>query len=382
LDFETSSQFDLSIEVNDNAPNETALTASALVSIALRDVNEAPVPVWVPQFLTVSENSPLETVAAAQDGTSTVATDVDVGDTLTFTLLTPSNFSMSAATGLVTVSNAVLDYESKSLYSLTARVTDSKGAVTIRVQDENDAPRFRGATLSVSEGQSAGTLIGGRLTQHVSDDDVNEVFAWHILAGNDDGAFALESTTGQLSQAAPALDFETRTQYVLTVQVTGSDHGGLTDNNTVLVNVLNVNDVTITGFLGNTTFATVGGEFVTLVGTNFGPVGGTTVASFIVTYGGGTGGLYTARDCVVVGESNTNLRCVTAAGSGAALLWRVAVFSAGIPGDSTVSASPVTAGYLPPTVLSLSESTNSLQTVVSASRSRDYRNPMHTQRRD
>lgn len=59
---------------------------------------------------------------------------------------------------------------------------------------------------------------------------------YSITGGNDAGRFAIDSATGALTLAA-ALDYETTTSYVLTVQV--SD-GTLTDTQQITVNVTDV----------------------------------------------------------------------------------------------------------------------------------------------
>ena len=129
------------------------------------------------------------------------------------------------------------------------------------------------------------------------------------------------------------------------------------------MNILNVNDVTITGFEGTTQLTTVGGDSVTLVGTNFGPVDQAVPATFTATYGP-TGTSYNATECVrVPGAGNTRLRCVSSPGGGAGLKWRVTVTSAGIGGDSVLS--DVTTAYLPPTITGLSPNAASLLTSVS-----------------
>ena len=57
------------------------------------------------------------------------------------------------------------------------------------------------------------------------DEDRVETFTWSIV-GDLAGLVAVNSSTGQISQAAPTLDFEAVTQVVVTVRV--ADHGGRT----------------------------------------------------------------------------------------------------------------------------------------------------------
>jgi len=85
LDFESASNYDLTVEVTDNAPAGTALSGYAIVTVRILDVNEAPV--LATQFLTVSENVPSGTVALPSVGAlMSPGADVDAGDVLTYTL--------------------------------------------------------------------------------------------------------------------------------------------------------------------------------------------------------------------------------------------------------------------------------------------------------
>ena len=130
----------------------------------------------------------------------------------------------------------------------------------------------------------------------------------------------------------------------------------------VTVTIVNVNDVTISGFENTTQLSTMGGDVVTLVGTNFGPVDLAVPATFLVTYGP-SGGPYIATGCTrLPGWANTRLQCTSSPGGGPGLRWRVSVTSAGIPGDVVLS--DVTTTYLPPLILGLSPNAASLRTAV------------------
>ncbi len=89
--------------------------------------------------------------------------------------------------------------------------------------------------------------------------------------------------------------------------------------NNVTVAVINVNDVTITGFSGATSHATLGGETVAIIGTNFGPINHAVSANFSVSYGGGDGQAFDAENCIRGGTGdigNTQLLCTTTPGAG------------------------------------------------------------------
>jgi len=84
-----------------------------------------------------------------------------------------------------------------------------------------------------------GTLIGSEVFRmSVSDPDTGDKHNFKIISGNEEGNFAI--TSGGTIVTADLLDYETASQYVLTVEV--SDKGNLTDTATITINVTNVNE--------------------------------------------------------------------------------------------------------------------------------------------
>ena len=78
-------------------------------------------------------------------------------------------------------------------------------------------------------------------TVAASDPDAGDTLTFAITAGNTGNAFAIDSSSGQITVAnATALDFEVTPSFTLTVQV--QDAGGLTDTATVTINLTNVNE--------------------------------------------------------------------------------------------------------------------------------------------
>jgi hypothetical protein len=365
LDFESTPVFDLTIEVIDRPALGSPLSGFAVVTVSLTNVNEAPMlPV---QSLAVSEGALVGAVVApvGSGSAGAIGSDVDAGDVLTYSLRNSTTlFALNNRTGQITVATPGLNFEAVSSYVLLLRVTDAAGlfaeaAVSITVLNENEAPVFLGTTVSVRENEPVNTAIGAAL--FAADEDRGEVLSWSILSGAL-GDVAVDPVSGQLLQASAGLDYEAVPQYTLSVLVV--DSGGLTATGAVVVRVLNVNDVTVSGFQGVTELSSLGDEAVVLVGTNFGPVDLATPATFAVTYGAGAATEYTARGCArVAGFANTRLQCTTAPGAGAGLRWRVTVLSVGV-NDTAVS--NTTTAYLPPSVLALSDSARALRTSVRA----------------
>ena len=196
---------------------------------------------------TVAENTP----SSRNIGSPVTATDAD-GDTLTYLLsgTDASSFSIDVETGQLQT-QADLDYETKSSYTVTITVSDDISStdaltdtitVTINVTDvdetvSNNAPAFASnrTTRSVAENTSANQNIGSPVS---ATDPDNDTLAYS-LGGTDASSFAIVSTTGQLKTKA-ALDYETDDSYSATVSV--SDGRGGTDTITVTINVTDVDE--------------------------------------------------------------------------------------------------------------------------------------------
>ncbi len=359
LDFETIPQFELGVEVTDVPVVATdALTSSATITLFVTNVNEAPEldpPSWV-----VPEDARL----GAAVGMPIQGSDVDAGDVLSYTIVsTGAPFAINATSGQLRVASAPLDFETDALYTMTVRVTDAAGLwaealVTVAVLDVNEQPQLVVGALSIAENAPAGSIVG---VVTGTDVDARDTLRFFIVAGG--AGFALDPSTGLLTQTAVGLDFERQSSYALLVMV--RDFGGLNDTGVVVVNVTNVNDVTVTGFAGSLLHATNGDETVVIIGTNLGSFEPGVNSSFVVTYGSTDAFEFVAQSCAMQAGSNaTRLQCRTQAGSGVGLRWRVVVTAAGIPGD--VAVSTATTAYLPPSVLNVSSSAVDMRTVVRA----------------
>ena len=187
---------------------------------------------------TVTENTP----SSRNIGSPVTATDAD-GDTLTYLLsgTDASSFGIDVVTGQLQT-QADLDYETKSSYTVTITVSDDISStdaltdtitVTINVTDvdetvSNNAPAFASnrTTRSVAENTSANQNIGSPVSATDPDNDT----LTYSLGGTDASSFAIVSTTGQLKTKA-ALDHETKDEYMVTVEA--SDNRGGTDTITV-----------------------------------------------------------------------------------------------------------------------------------------------------
>ena len=186
------------------------------------------------------------TAAGVNIGAAIAATDAD-NDTLTYTLggTDAASFSINSSTGQLQTKSA-LDYETKTVYTVTITVSDGSLTdtitVTINVTDIDETPANRApvftegasTTRTIAENTAAGANIGTAVAATDADNDT----LTYTLGGIDVASFNIESTTGQLKTSA-ALDYETKSTYAVTITVSDSD---LTDTTTVTINVSDIDE--------------------------------------------------------------------------------------------------------------------------------------------
>ena len=121
------------------ATDSASASAEATVTITVTNVNE--LPAFLPGetgFRVVNEN----TAAGQNIGVPVGADDPDSSDTLTYTLggTNAASFAIVASTGQLQT-NAALDYETKSNYSVTVSVSDGKDAER-RLSTRQPTPQY------------------------------------------------------------------------------------------------------------------------------------------------------------------------------------------------------------------------------------------------
>ncbi len=140
-------------------------------------------------------------------------------------------FAVDGSTGAVATAGA-LDYGTTASYSLTVQADDGNGGtataavnVTVTDVDENSAPSFGSASYSFSvvEDAASGAAVGSVSATDADDDAV----AYSFTAGNGDGKFAVDGSTGAVATAG-ALDYGTTASYSLTVQADDGNGGTAT----------------------------------------------------------------------------------------------------------------------------------------------------------
>ena len=242
LDYETQTSYAVTVSVSDGNGGSDSIA----VTINVTDVDETPAnraPIFTDGTSTarsIAENSN----SGMNIGTAIAASDAD-DDTLTYTLggADAAMFSIDDTTGQLRTREA-LDYETKTSYSVTITVSDTKLTNTIDVTinvmdvDENRAPVFTDGsttTRAVAENTDAGQDIGSAIA--ATDADTDDTLTY-TLGGADAASFSINGTNGQL-QTKAALDYETKASYTVTLTVSDTK---LTDSIDVTINVTNVNE--------------------------------------------------------------------------------------------------------------------------------------------
>ncbi|XP_069100904.1 protocadherin Fat 4-like isoform X2 [Argopecten irradians] len=242
LDYETATSYDIEVTATDGGSS----TATGTVTVSVTDVNENS-PVCSPSSYTATQS---ETSSIGATVATLVCTDADTADTVSYAFIsgnTGNDFSVSAA-GVITLSNA-LDYDAGTqTYTLLLTASDGTNSATatvaVTVGAENEAtPTFASPiTTTLQEDDGIGTSV---TTYTASDNDASphNIVSYAISAATNGGTsyFSIDQTSGYI-QLAQSLDYESTTDYVLTVVAT--DGGGLTGTGTVTVSVVDVNDNT------------------------------------------------------------------------------------------------------------------------------------------
>ncbi|XP_053500578.1 protocadherin-16 isoform X2 [Ictalurus furcatus] len=244
LDREEQDSYNLTIVAEDHGTPQHSTTQ--VLSVQVIDVNdEAPWFELSEYEVQIRENQPAGTTILTVS-----ATDRDQGTNghVSYGGVTVEGFVISPETGVISLIK-VLDREQQDHYSVTVYAKDggmppnfAKAKVHITVLDENDnAPAFGRLqySLELPENLTPVEIFLIKATDHDSGDSGR--VEYRVIAGDPDGDFQLDSSSGALSTSRP-LDRERKDRY--SMEVVAQDHGipSLTSTATVEVTVLDIND--------------------------------------------------------------------------------------------------------------------------------------------
>ena len=124
----------------------------------------------------------------------------------------------------------------------TGGALQTTGGTMVNITTVNATPVINDLTTSVAE-NAADTTVVTNINEANTGNDTDldgEALTYSITAGNGDGIFAIDGSSGQITVVDNTnLDYETTQQYVLTIQATD---GANTDTAAVTIDVTNVNE--------------------------------------------------------------------------------------------------------------------------------------------
>jgi len=243
LDYETSTILILAITVSDGDNTSDPVN----VTVNVNDLNDNTPVIAASQTFSIDENLENETVVG-----TILASDEDAGTTFSAWTIVSGNtnnaFTINASTGQLTVNDqSQLDFESTTSYKLSITVSDGVNTslaenVRVNINDLNDNQPVivSNQTFDVDENTSNATSLG---TVLASDEDAGTSFSqWLIVGGNDDGIFAINTTSGVISIADNTnLDFEQTESYALSITVSDGVNTSQVENVRIDINDLNDN---------------------------------------------------------------------------------------------------------------------------------------------
>jgi len=258
-------------------PDFSPLTALGTVSFNVVDTNHAPTD------LSVSPSSIAENAGANAVVGTFSSTDLDAGDTFTYSLVDsgvgPYDNSLFTITNLNDVgtlkANSSFNYEIKNSYTIRVRTTDAGGksfdkTLTIGVTNVNETPtNLSVSPSSVAENSAINTVVG---TFSSTDPDTGNTFTYSLVTTGtgpyDNGAFTITNVGGVGTLKTNAVfNYEVKNSY--TIRVRTADAGGLFFDKTLTIGVTNVNE-TPTAIAGGPYSVAVGGT-VAMNGTGTDP---------------------------------------------------------------------------------------------------------------
>ncbi|NIR40382.1 MAG: hypothetical protein GWN07_31605, partial [Actinobacteria bacterium] len=192
------------------------------------------------------DHAAFDAVLTAAAGATPGVTYVAATNTLSFdgTLFTTTSFAFSVAV----IDDALVEGTETIEVTLSGVVganLDAARAVatTTITEADNTAPVINAQLFTIDENSAAGTAVGA-LVATDPDVAVGQFLTYSIIGGNAAGAFAIDPATGQLTvlDALP-LDFEVTPTFVLTIRVTDSGPGALSDTADVTIQLNDLNEV-------------------------------------------------------------------------------------------------------------------------------------------
>ncbi|KAI8744489.1 protocadherin Fat 4, partial [Biomphalaria glabrata] len=225
LDYETQKYYILQVTCQDTGSDGSHLKVTKSLMINVTNVNEPPYDLRLSTY-SINENNIVDQLVA-----EIAATDPDSQQTF-FTLTDDSSSFDIHGTGSL-VAKKVIDYETKSKYTISVKAADENGLTSnssfvIQVIDVNEKPTDVQLTQKVvSESAPRGTVIGSIVTQ---DPDRRQTFQYNLTEPppSTDHFYIVGD---QLLVGQTSLDFEFSSVY--RISITSTDSGSPAQSLTV-----------------------------------------------------------------------------------------------------------------------------------------------------
>jgi hypothetical protein len=259
-DFESKNSYSIRVKTTDQG----GLGYEEQLTINVNDLNETPTD------LTLSNTSINENVAPLTVIGNFSTTDVDAGDTFSYSLVNGAgdtdNSVFSISSNQLQI-NQSPDFESKNSYSIRVKTTDQGGLsyekqLTININDLNETPTdLTLSNTSINENVAPLTLIGNFSTTDV---DAGNTFSYSLVNGagdTDNSVFSISSNQLRINQAP---DFESKNSYTIRVKTT--DQGGLSYEKQLIINVNDLNEINGNPLINNgrtPIVGTAGSDYIT-----------------------------------------------------------------------------------------------------------------------
>ena len=209
-------------------------------TITVNDINEIPTDSALTST-NINENESSGTTVGALS-----TTDVDDGDTFTYTLVAGTGDTNNASFSILgsdLLSGASFNHEIKDSYSIRIQTTDANGlsyaqGFIITVNDVNEIPTdIALSSTDINENESSGTTVGTLSTTDVDDGDTS---SYTLVAGVGDTNNGSFSISGSSLLSGASFDYETKDSY--SIRIRTADANGLSYDETFTINVNDVND--------------------------------------------------------------------------------------------------------------------------------------------
>ncbi|KAL0591644.1 hypothetical protein ABG067_001245 [Albugo candida] len=264
FDHETQTSCQILVNIKADYDVESRFNDSVLLSVTIKDVNEAPRFSQSLFTFSVSEKSGngsiLGFISAFDSDTTSNPTSLTyyreniVADTTGLNYSERDTFEVLSSGAVIVKNGSEIDFEIKSAYEVFVGVTDQAGLrhsakVMINVIDENEAPRFPSTkyVYKIQENQPACTLIG-----HIAaiDEDTyqNQTLSYALVGANTLETFMISSVNGTgliNAKDAASLDYEKQRVYSIIASATDNGAGFISAFTSVIIQIIDVNEAPV-----------------------------------------------------------------------------------------------------------------------------------------